>query len=332
MIGVDYAGPLAYKVSKKKEGKAYILLYSCSLIRALHLELLPSLETQDFIISLKKFIARRGRPKKVYSDNGGTFVGAASWLKLVMHDEQINDFLAQNGIKWQFNLSEAPWWGGQFERLVGLVKRALHKSIGRGLLTWKELEEVLLDVEVALNGRPLSYAEDDLEMPMLTPNAMLYPQTNLLPELEPYHVEPTDLRKRARYLKRCKVAMWSRWTSEYVRGLRERHNLKCGKKPAIAEGDVVIIQGDDKNRNQWKLGIVKELIVGRDGTVRAAKLKAGKGTLERAVQHLYMLQLSCDKTVTNIQPQLNPDALTFRPERNAAVAARLRIQEIASDD
>ena len=72
--------------------------------------------------------------------------------------------------------------------------------------------------------------------------------------------------------------------------------------------------------------------MGRDGTVRAAKLKAGKGTLERAVQHLYMLQLSCDKTVTNIQPQLNPDALTFRPERNAAVAARLRIQEIASDD
>ena len=119
------------------------------------MELLPSLEAQDFIISLKKFIARRGRPKKVYSDNGGTFVGAARWLKLVMHDEQINDFLAQNGIKWQFNLSEPPWWGGQFERLVGLVKRALHKSISRGLLTWKELEEVLLDVEVALNGRPL---------------------------------------------------------------------------------------------------------------------------------------------------------------------------------
>ena len=110
---------------------------------------------QDFMSSPKKFIARRGHPKQVYCDNGGTFLGVARWLKLAMRDEQINEFLVKNGITWHFNISRAPWWGGQFERLVGLMKHALHKTIGRGLLTWKELEEVLLDVEVALNGRPL---------------------------------------------------------------------------------------------------------------------------------------------------------------------------------
>ena len=53
--------------------------------------------------------------------------------------------------------------------------------------------------------------------------------------------------------------MWNRWTKEYVRGLRERHNLKHGdRKPSIAEGDVVLVQGE-KDRNYWKLGIVKEL-------------------------------------------------------------------------
>ena len=69
--------------------------------------------------------------------------------------------------------------GGQFERFVGVVKRALYKSIGRAHLTWNEPEEVLLDVEVALNNRPLSYVEDDVQLPFLTPCAMMYGQPRL---------------------------------------------------------------------------------------------------------------------------------------------------------
>lgn len=67
----------------------------------------------------------RGRPEKIYSDNGRTFVGAANWIKLVTQDESLNDFLARHRVKWQSNLSRAPWWGGQFERMVGLVKASL---------------------------------------------------------------------------------------------------------------------------------------------------------------------------------------------------------------
>ena len=72
--------------------------------------------------------------------------------------------------------------GGQFERLVGVVKRTLYKSIIRASLTWNELEEVLLDVEVALNDRPLSYVEDDVQLPVLTPCAMMFGQPRLVPE------------------------------------------------------------------------------------------------------------------------------------------------------
>lgn len=89
-------------------------------------------------------------------------MAAAKWLKQVMTDERLNEFLSRQEIKWQFNLSRAPWWGGQFERMVGLVKRSLQKTIRNGFLTWTELEEVILDVEVAVNNRPLSYVEDDV--------------------------------------------------------------------------------------------------------------------------------------------------------------------------
>jgi hypothetical protein len=54
--------------------------------------------------------------------------------------------------------------------MIELVKTALSKTIGNGFLRWKELEKVLLDVEVALNNRPLSYVEDDVQFSVLTPN------------------------------------------------------------------------------------------------------------------------------------------------------------------
>ena len=57
---------------------------------------------------------------------------------------------------------------------------------------------------------------------------------------------------------------------------------------------MVIIKSEDKNHSQWKLGIVKDLITGQDGVVRGAKLQAGKSHMERALQHLYPLELTCD--------------------------------------
>ena len=132
------------------------------------MDLLPNLETSECLHSLKGFIARRGRPNRIYSDNGRTFVGTAKWIRRVARDERMQNYLSINQIHWQFNLSCAPWWGGQFERMIGLVKSALNKTIGHGMLTWKELQEVLLDVEVSLNNRPLSYVENDVQLPVLT--------------------------------------------------------------------------------------------------------------------------------------------------------------------
>ena len=159
-------------------------------------------------------------------------------------------------------------------------------------MSWKELQDVVLDVEVALNNRPLSYLEDDVQFPVLT---FLFEQPNLLPELEPYHLEDGDLRKRTKHLRRCKEAVWKRWTSEYLRGLRERHRLKHGGQPLAADikvGEVVIIKSEQKNRGKWKIGVVDNLIQGRDGVVRAVKLRAGTSFLERPIQHLYPLELT----------------------------------------
>ena len=84
-----------------------------------------------------------------------------------MKNEKVNDYKAQHEMKSQVNLSRAPRWGGQFERLISLIKGATYKTIGKNSLTGYELEE-------ALNNRPLPYVEDDIQKPVLTPNTMIH--------------------------------------------------------------------------------------------------------------------------------------------------------------
>ena len=230
VLGVDFAGPIKYELKAKREGKAYLVLFACSLTRAVHLELIRSLETKDFISCFKRFVARRGRPEQVYSDNGATFKAAVKWLHQVREDEQFNHILAGLTIKWWFNLSRAPWWGGQFERLIGLFKNAFYKSIGNGTLKWSELEEVVLDVEIAVNNRRLIYLGDDVQQPVLTPSSMLQINPTYILESEAHHLADKDLKKRAKFLQECKRVMWNRWSREYVHSLRERHCRAGGKQ------------------------------------------------------------------------------------------------------
>ena len=101
-------------------------------------------------------------------------------------------------------------------------------------------------------------------------------------------------------------------------------------------GDVVIIKTENKNRGSWPLAIVNKTYPGKDGIIRAVQLKTANGMLERPVQHLYPLELNCDQAcethADTPTADLNPNALVFRPRRDAAVAARARIQDLAEDE
>ena len=78
VTGVDFAGPINYKQTAKSEGKAYIILSTCSLTRALYLEVLPDMTCEEFLGSFKRMIANRGRPQKGISDSGRTFIAAGN--------------------------------------------------------------------------------------------------------------------------------------------------------------------------------------------------------------------------------------------------------------
>ena len=204
MIGTDYAGTIYCKV-KTKQTKTYILLLTCSITRAVHLTLLSNQTASEFIKAFKKLIARRGSPNIVYSDNPKTYVAAAKWIQNIKRDVLFQDFLIKKETQWKFNLSRAPWWGGQFERMVGLVKQSLYKATGYANAKLNELEEILLDIEINPNNRPLTHMEDDVAFPVLTPNSLIFGQPTSSPE-ENYMEDDgnTEMKRRSRYIKNVK--------------------------------------------------------------------------------------------------------------------------------
>ena len=128
------------------------------------LELVADLTAECFIRCFRRFSARRGLPTRIVSDNAKTFKTADRKLAALFDLPDVQNYLLNQRIKWRYNLPKASWWGGLFERLVGMTKRCLKKIIGKARLSYDELFTAVTEVEGILNSRPLTYVQsDDIE-------------------------------------------------------------------------------------------------------------------------------------------------------------------------
>ncbi|KXJ81556.1 hypothetical protein RP20_CCG018949 [Aedes albopictus] len=171
-VGVDYFGPVLVKVGRSHV-KRWVALFTCLTLRAVHLEVAHSLSTESCITCFRRFVARRGAPLEVYSDNGTNFQGAEKLLK-----EQINNGLAEtftnSNTKWFFNPPSAPHMGGAWERMVRSVKAAIENIDTGRKLNDEGLLTLLAEAESIVNSRPLTYLPlESEEQEALTPNHFL---------------------------------------------------------------------------------------------------------------------------------------------------------------
>ena len=337
-VGVDFAGPF-YCSNGKKTTKAYITLFTCATSRAVHIEPVQDMSATTFKQSLKSLITRRGMPSKMISDNAQTFKSTAKWLKKLKKNAAVNDFLQAKGIDWQFNVARAPWWGGFFERLIGLVKSCLIKILGRAKISFKEFKESLLDVEAVLNNRPLTYLDEELGPEALTPNHLIHGRR--IPTLaweQPDSNDEAEATNRLKHLQKQLEHFWKRWNREYIASLREHHRWNA-KKPqkSLKKGAIVLIQQEGMSRSRWKLGRVDRLIEGKDGVVRGAVLKVVTNdrvyTVERPLQKLCLLELYAEEEEEETVERTLHDRneLLRRSARDAAAAAKVRIADIDED-
>ena len=131
-VGVDYLGPLLVK-NEECLKKNWICLFTCLNVRGIHLELVGDMTTHSFLMGFRRFIARRGKPTMVIRDNGsqlklGYDVIQMAWEKVVRNEEFLS-YVNNERINWKFINEYSPWQGGFYERLIGMVKRSLKKTL-----------------------------------------------------------------------------------------------------------------------------------------------------------------------------------------------------------
>ena len=288
--GVDFAGPYLITLSRYrgvKTCKAYICLFVCLATKAIHLELASDLSSETFLSALQRFISRRGRCEKLYSDQGTNFVGAYNEIKKIMQ------YAAnQEKIDWHFNPPSSPHFGGLWEAGVKAVKTHLTRVIGHQILTYEEFYTLLTLTESVLNSRPLTaMSADPDDINALTPGHFL--------TLEPLTPLPTpdltgiSLNRLSRWqlLQRLHTDFWNRWHKEYLHSLQQRSKwLTDMSLPAV--GTLVLIKGDNTHPSQWALGRILSLSFGADGVARVATLKTKNGTLVRPLVKLCPLPSS----------------------------------------
>ena len=156
--GVDFFGPLFVKF-RRGTAKRYGCLFTCLTTRAVHIELTTSLESDSFIMAFHRFAARRGKPQRLFSDNGTNFVAAERELSeevSKINDKRVHDSMLVDSVDWKFNPPSAPHMGGAWERLIRSVKSLLRHLVEGRLLTDEELRSFLCEVEKILNDRPLT--------------------------------------------------------------------------------------------------------------------------------------------------------------------------------
>ena len=272
VTGIDFAGPVYVSDTRVKH---YICLYTCMTVRAVHLEVTSSLNCQEFMKSFRRFTARRGMPRTVYSDNAKTFVKAS---------EQIKTFYGDQAPRWNFIAPNSPWRGGCWERMIRMVKSHLRKVVGKFTLTKNQFETLLAEIEYVINNRPLTPVRDSPEdLRPLTP-------ANFLWNHQPVDFSTSQSTLRSMNLKNEKLKeFWNLFQESYIKSLPNLVN-KFKEKGSLKEGDVVLVQDDNLGRLQWPLGRILEVIPSRDGKVRTVKIQTEKGIRTRAVQRLHLLE------------------------------------------
>ena len=108
--GVDYFVPFEVKFMRTTM-KRWCCLFTCLTTIAVHIKVVPSLEAETCLTAITRFIARRGKPATILSDNGTNFVGAAKEMTDCMNawnQSDIEKYLAQKGINWNLNPPPPP--------------------------------------------------------------------------------------------------------------------------------------------------------------------------------------------------------------------------------
>ena len=303
--GVDLFGSFLVK-DGEKEVKRYGALYICLSSRAIHIEVVYSLSTDSFIMSLKRIVGCRGNVMMIRSDNGSNLVGASAELSCAFQEMdhiKIGNFLKENGGEWMIWKRNPPLssnMGGVWERQIWSARAILNsllKTHGSSLSD-ESLQTLLVEVEAIINSRPLTtdVLSDVTSLAPLSPVNLLTMKSKVVMP-PPGHFTSPDryCRKQWRRVQHLLNEFWNRWRKEVLLTLQNRGKWNKQQRNCKV-GDVVLLK-EDAEHNQWPMAKIVAVNSDAKGDVHSIKILVGAANksdnsiryLERPVNKLVVL-------------------------------------------
>ena len=301
--GVDMFGPFTVK-QRRSTVKRYGAMFTCIASRAVHIEVTFSLDTDSFILALRRLGAQRGNIRSIYSYNGSNFIDAEQELKKVymeMDDRKIQSFLLEQGgdwIRWHKNPPLASHMSGVWEQQIHSARAilgSLLKTHGE-CLDDASLFTVMTEVEDILNSRPLTIEvlNDPTSLQPLSPVNILTMKSKVVSP-PPGEFSKPDIysRKCWRRIQHIANEFWSRWKKEYLQFLQGCQKWE-GKRRNFKIGDIVVVYQNNVSRNQWSIARIID-VKRKKGLVRSVLIHTGEQSGSKNSKH--ELEQPIDKMV-----------------------------------
>ena len=308
--GFDAFGPLGVK---EKDLNTNGLIFVCLFTRYVHVELTTNLSAQEILHCWDRFTARFSCPATVYSDNYKSFKKLAEILS--DNQELFSTYFKQKSIKWNFIPPKTPHAGGHYERLVGVIKKPLKNALKTKLLSFRELETIMIKVLTIVNNRPITYtSEDPNDLEPLTPNHLMFGRLLIQPEWN--IVNSTGLSKAYNIRERVINQFWKDFSNEYIRSLLPYPKWFEENPKANILNRMVLLESQYSNREHWPLAKITQLHPDKFGAIRVVSVKTTKGTFVRDIRKLYFLDIETEKTdsETSTKKEIkSPDSKRVEP-------------------
>lgn len=309
--GTDYFGPITTCIQNAIV-KVYVVIFTCFLSRAVHLDIAGDLSGKQFLLIFRRFVARFGQPGKILSDNAPQFHLVASTLdhtfRFLHQQEDVQNFSAKAGIKWIFIPPSAPWGGSLYERMIRTIKTSLRKSLGQKILPIEELRTLLSEITSVVNCRPLTYIYDEARGLVLRPidliqavgdiQAPLLEEDHTDPEWTPPHINTAN--QLLQYWKTSQKWLdkfWKYFQSEYLLSLRERYQFKLSQPHSTTKrvpevNEIVLLEDAQQPRNTWQLGRIVKLHFSSDNQIRSVDVcLPNKKIIKRPINKICPLEI-----------------------------------------
>ncbi|XP_038153297.1 uncharacterized protein LOC119791326 [Cyprinodon tularosa] len=281
-VGIDAFGPWTISARRTRGGyaddKRWAVLFTCLSTRAIHLEVIESMDSSSFINALRRFLAVRGPVKQIRSDRGTNFIGACKDLGISSNIDNnvVRRYLSEKGCTWTFNPPHSSHMGGAWERMIGITRRILDSMLLQSRpsrLTHEVLTTFMAEVMAIVNNRPLVPVSMDAQDPfILTPATLLTQKSNPHP-IPPGKFDDKDMyRRQWRQVQSLANTFWDRWRKQYLSTLQSRRKW-ASSRPNITPGSVVLMRDCQSNRNDWPLGVITQVFPSKDGRVRKVEVK-----------------------------------------------------------